>query len=221
VLAVAGTDQADIKAGLSNYGTWVDVSAPAVAITTTFMGGDYGAVDGTSYATPFVAGIAGLLRSQNPGWSADMVRAQVIDPADDIDNLNLGFAGQLGSGRANANGAITTVAQPMLAYETYTVDGVANGRPEPDSSVDLDVTLYNDWADASSVQAALSGRDFGATELTRLCQELETLGKAGSVAGAEDYIRQIEAEYAWVERALSQIQVQDGRIVVRNKEAEK
>jgi len=59
VLAVAGTTQADTKASFSDYGAWVDVSAPAVAITTTFMGGDWGPADGTSFGTAFVSGLAG------------------------------------------------------------------------------------------------------------------------------------------------------------------
>jgi subtilisin family serine protease len=156
VLAVAGTDPADAKAALSNYGAWVDVSAPAVDIKTTFMGGDYGDVDGTSYAAPFVAGVAGLLRSQNPDWSPDMVRAQVIHTADDIDPLNPGLEGQIGSGRVNADQAVRTPAQPLLSLYGYTVDGVANGRPEPGSTVDLGITLYNDWGDAASVQTTLT-----------------------------------------------------------------
>lgn len=65
VLAVAGTTATDEKATLSNYGTWVDVSAPAINITTTFLGGDWGPVNGTSFAAPFVSGLAGLLHSQH------------------------------------------------------------------------------------------------------------------------------------------------------------
>lgn len=159
VLAVAGTNQTDAKAALSNFGAWVDLSAPAVAIKTTFMGEDYGEVDGTSYAAPFVAGIAGLLRSQNPTWSPEMVRAQIIHTAEDIDSLNPGLEGLLGSGRVHADEAIRTAANPSLAIQGYRVDGLANGRPEPGSTVDLDIVLYNDWADAGGVQATLTSSD--------------------------------------------------------------
>ncbi len=85
-----------------------------------------------------------------------MVSAQIVHTADPIDVLNPGFEGQLGSGRVNANQSISVTAQPLLAYQSYTVDGVATGRPAPGSTVDLDVILYNDWADASGVQATLS-----------------------------------------------------------------
>jgi hypothetical protein len=40
------------------------------------------------------------------------------------------------------------------------------------------------------------------------------LSQAGSVAGAEAYVNQIEAEYAQVEPALTAIRVQDDQVVV-------
>ena len=159
VLAVAGTTGSDTKVSTSNYGTWVDVSAPGEVITTTFSGGGYGSASGTSMAVSFVSGLAGLLRSQHPGWSPDVVRAQIVHTTDDIDGLNPGYEGQLGSGRIDASQAVVMTAQPLLAYQSHTVDGEPDGRPEPGSTVDLDVTLYNDWADATDVQATLSTTD--------------------------------------------------------------
>lgn len=159
VLATAGTTIGDTRASTSNYGTWVDVSAPGEVITTTFSGGGYGPSSGTSMAAAFASGLAGLLRSQYPAWSANMVRAHIVHTTDGIDSLNPGYEGQLGSGRINAGQAVTTTAQPLLSYESHAVDGELNGRPEPGSAVDLDVTLYNDWADATNVQATLSTTD--------------------------------------------------------------
>ena len=114
VLAVAGTTQSDTKVGTSNYGTWVDVSAPGENIRTTFTGGGYGNASGTSMASAFVSGLAGLLRSLHPNWSANLVRAQVINTTDNIDGVNHGYEGKLGSGRINAQKAVTTPATPQL-----------------------------------------------------------------------------------------------------------
>ena len=159
VLAAAGTTASDARVGSSNYGTWVDVSAPGEVISTTFDAGGYGATSGTSMAAPFVSGLAGLLRSQRPAWSPDLVRAQILHTAQEIDGLNPGYEGKLGSGRIDAGQAVTTAAQPLLSYGGYSLDGQPEGRPEPGSTVDLEVTLYNDWGDAGNVQAVLSSSD--------------------------------------------------------------
>ncbi|MCA9971887.1 MAG: S8 family serine peptidase, partial [Anaerolineales bacterium] len=159
VLAVAGTNAGDARVSSSNYGVWVDVAAPGELITTTFDGGSYGMTSGTSMAAPFVSGLAGLLRSAHPAWSADMGRAQILQTAAPIDGLNPGYAGLLGSGRIDAAAALTTPAQPALRHAGQAVDGVENGRPEPNSTFDLEITLTNAWAAAANVQATLSSAD--------------------------------------------------------------
>lgn len=163
VLAVAGTTSSDTKTGMSNYGAWVDVSAPSEVITTTLDGGGYGSASGTSMAAPFAAGLAGLLRSQYPASSPDMVRAHIIRTADYIDGLNPGYEEQLGNGRISAADAIAAPAQPDLEYQSHAIDGEPFGGPEPGRTVDLDVILRNDWGDASNVQATLSTTDTYAT----------------------------------------------------------
>jgi subtilisin family serine protease len=109
VLSVAAVNGNDVKAGFSSYGTWVDVSAPGVSVyATTFnrfgSGGTqhtYGSASGTSFASPIVAGVVGLYRSFNPAATGAVTRAAIIAAVDDIDALNPGFVGKLGSGRIN------------------------------------------------------------------------------------------------------------------------
>lgn len=158
-LAVAGTSSTDSKVATSNYGAWIDVTAPGESIMTTFDGGDYGSTSGTSVAAPFASGLAGLLRSQHPEWSADTIRAHIIQSTDNIDVQNPGYVGMLGAGRIDAGAAVTTAARPALVYQSHTIDDQPNGQPEPGSTVDLDVTLTNNWADASGVAASLSTAD--------------------------------------------------------------
>ena len=65
-IAVAATDHNDQKATFSNFGSaWVDVAAPGVNILSTAKSGSYEAWYGTSFATPHVSGLAGLLWSTN------------------------------------------------------------------------------------------------------------------------------------------------------------
>lgn len=159
VLAVAGTGVSDAKVSSSNYGSWVNVTAPGETITTTFDGGSYGMTSGTSMAAPYVSGLAGLLRSANIDWSADTARAQIMQTAVSVDGVNPGFENLLGNGRIDAAQALTDPAEPALYYVGHEVDGVENGRPEPGSTFDLNITLANEWADAVNVQATLSSAD--------------------------------------------------------------
>ncbi len=166
VLAVAGVDQNDVKVDTSNYGAWVDVSAPGKDILTTFSGGGYGSASGTSLAAPFAAGLAGLLLSQHPAWSPDQMRAQMIRTTTSIESTNPALHGQLGSGRIDAGRALTTPAQPALALASYAANGQPGGRPEPGSTVEMVVTLTNGWADATDVQATLSSGRVAITQPT-------------------------------------------------------
>ncbi len=158
VLAVAGTADDDTKAAFSDYGDWVDLAAPAVAITTTFLGGDYGPADGTSLAAPFVSGLAGLIRSRWPEWTPAMVRNQLVQTADDLDALNPAYAGQLGAGRINAAAAMQD-PHPVLTLAGTAVNGDPLGRPTPGEAATLVVTLGNDWLDAIGVTGVLSTTD--------------------------------------------------------------
>ena len=152
VLAVVAVDQGDIRSywggfdpetfrpQASNYGTWVDVSAPGSVIWTTILStagrsGLYYAWNGTSFASPFVAGLAGLIKALRPTLSNQEIMDTIIDTADDIDGLNAPeFAGKLGSGRINAYravggviGRITSPAENAYIKGSVDICGTAAG----------------------------------------------------------------------------------------------
>ena len=68
VITVAAIDTALNKASFSNYVTDIDmgIAAPGVAIYSSMPGNKYASLNGTSMATPYVAGLAGLLKSIKP-----------------------------------------------------------------------------------------------------------------------------------------------------------
>jgi thermitase len=65
ILAVAASTSGDTLASFSNFGSEsVDVAAPGDDIFSTYMGGGYKTLSGTSMAAPYAAGLAAMLRKQ-------------------------------------------------------------------------------------------------------------------------------------------------------------
>ncbi|MEM6321358.1 MAG: S8 family peptidase [Bacteroidota bacterium] len=68
-----------LAAAFSNYGKkHVDIFAPGVRIYSTVPEGVYRAMNGTSMATPAVAGVAALLRSYYPKLTASQVKKIIL-----------------------------------------------------------------------------------------------------------------------------------------------
>ncbi len=64
----------DTFASFSNYGSAVDLAAPGVNIFSTWKGGTYNTISGTSMATPHVVGAAALYLNTHPGSSWTAIR---------------------------------------------------------------------------------------------------------------------------------------------------
>jgi len=77
VLTVGATDHAGTLTDFSSWGTWVDVAAPGMKITSTYLGNAYAVGSGTSYAAPIVSGIAAIVRAKYPTWTPAEVIARL------------------------------------------------------------------------------------------------------------------------------------------------
>jgi type VII secretion-associated serine protease mycosin len=109
VISVGATDNGDRLADFSFWGHWMSVTAPGVEIHSSIPaeGSEAGAYEyeqGTSMAAPFVAGVAALLRSRFPDWTARQVRQRLEQTAQDLGPG--GFDEQFGHGRIDARRAV-------------------------------------------------------------------------------------------------------------------
>lgn len=142
-LAVSATTASDTRAGWSNYGSYVRISAPGEGILTTHLGSSYASWSGTSFSAPIVSGVATLIAARRPELSnTDIVNA-LLQGSDD-----LGTAGRddfFGFGRVNAYKALQT-ALNMGASDT-TAPVAALSIPDAVSTLTSTVMVYGDASD--------------------------------------------------------------------------
>ncbi len=81
VMTVAATNDGDLEASWSNYGTCVDIWAPGVSILSTLLRGGTTTKSGTSMASPHVGGGGALYLSSHTGDSAATVESVLLNNA--------------------------------------------------------------------------------------------------------------------------------------------
>lgn len=101
VISVAATNEDGRKAGFSTYHESVDLSAPGDSQRLLSHGG-YRTSQGTSFAAPFIAGLAAMLKSAFPQLSAAQTEEVIKSKAHAVDEKNPNFAGKMGAGFLNA-----------------------------------------------------------------------------------------------------------------------
>jgi len=128
-ISVAATSDGDAKATFSNYGTWVEMSAPGVAMYTTNPTGGYESVQGTSFSCPLAAGAAALIWSAHPTWTGAQVQALMESTCDNIDAANPSYVGLLGAGRLNLLRALGDNVQEMGSEFEFFLDAFNEAAP--------------------------------------------------------------------------------------------
>ncbi len=148
VLSVAATDQNDVKASFSNFGTWVDVTAPGVGIystlpnnTNAFKQLGYGYGSGTSMASPFVAGLAGLLFSMGSLNNSDVVKL-IENNADKIPGTGTNWIfGRINAYQSLLSARGTSDVRPSVTLTpTNTPTPFPTSTPKPTSTPTLTPT---------------------------------------------------------------------------------
>lgn len=82
VLAVAASDRNNARAPFSQSGPFVGVAAPGIDMVSTVPVGGNCVDQGTSFAAPYVSGVAALIRAKHPEWTYKQVITQIEQTAD-------------------------------------------------------------------------------------------------------------------------------------------
>ncbi|MBB3700208.1 S8 family serine peptidase [Flammeovirga yaeyamensis] len=123
------------KTSYSNYGEWVDISAPGgesgfgfvASILSTLPEGKYGYLDGTSMACPHVSGVAALVLSNATESMTPERLRQILETSNQpIDHINEGYEGKMGVGNIDTYLALQTDNEiAPTAISDLQLDGIA------------------------------------------------------------------------------------------------
>ncbi len=145
VISVASTGTTDARSSFSNYGANIDVCAPGANIYAAQSNNTYATQSGTSMASPVAAGVAGIIKSHFPGFTALQVGEQLRVTCDNIYGVaaNAAFANKLGSGRVNMFRALTESSPSVRMYNLDITDNNDNAFVAGDTiRVSGDITNY-------------------------------------------------------------------------------
>ena len=152
VIAVGASSRNGQKASFSSYGSKLAFVAAGQSIYTTdrtgtngYGAGDYTTIDGTSFSSPYAAGVAALILSVNPSLSAAQVESIMQTTCRDMGTA--GFDTLTGWGMLNAEAAVRA-AQPSSCPSDFNNDDVVDG-------IDLGI-LLSSWGQSNST-ADLNG----------------------------------------------------------------
>ncbi|MFI6121768.1 S8 family serine peptidase [Streptomyces sp. NPDC051064] len=131
-LTVAAVDKSDNRAEFSSmgplvrsYGLKPDLSAPGVGINAAAsqsvpgIEGMYQSMDGTSMATPHVAGAAAILKQRHPEWSGERVKDALMSSSKELPGHT---PYEQGTGRLDVKAAIDTTIEATGSVEVASYD---------------------------------------------------------------------------------------------------
>ncbi|MFE9257795.1 S8 family peptidase [Streptomyces sp. NPDC006879] len=137
-ITVNATSSSDARASFSNYGSCTDLFAPGVSITSAWNTSDTAtnSLQGTSMATPHVAGAAALHLSTHPADTPSQVSAALIGAAtpNKVTNAGTGSPNRLlytSGGSSSAVSVANPGNQTNIQYDSVNLPMAASGGTKP------------------------------------------------------------------------------------------
>lgn len=131
VITVGAVSSNNQRASFSNYGPEMDVVAPGVNIISSYKGSasSYTTMSGTSMATPFVSGVAALVRAANSSLASSEVTKIIDQSATDLGTA--GFDNYYGYGLVDANKAVDLALKGQTGNPSPTPIPTPTPNPNP------------------------------------------------------------------------------------------
>jgi serine protease len=160
VITVAATDRSGNRASYSNYGTIVDIAAPGGETATVANGilstpnsgtrtpstENYASYQGTSMATPHIAGLAALMKSANPALTPAQIESAVKSNARALPGT---CSGGCGAGLADAARTVQAVTGGTSTGSTYS-STTAVAVPDNGSAIESPISVSGRSGNAPS-----------------------------------------------------------------------
>ncbi|MGB7159561.1 MAG: S8 family serine peptidase [Tepidisphaeraceae bacterium] len=153
--AVGAVDDGDVIADFAQRGTELDLLAPGVQVVLPGLHGGFEAMDGTSFASPMVAGAAALIKQLDlSALPRDIGSILMSSGARNLDgdNEDFGTSG-LQFTRLDVDAALKLARQRIGKYQALDFGSTF------DTAVDSQGILHAAWYDADNGRVLYSARD--------------------------------------------------------------
>ncbi len=185
VIGVEATDQANGLASFSNrdpsgpfefwneWGNNYEIKAPGVGIFSTFPNGSYHSLNGTSMASPIVAGAVALMKSYDPTQTTEQIFSKLIQGSN--------------SGILNIENSLSIVLQPDLYFVEYTLldtlpDCDNDGLADAGETIEIYLTVKNAGGFADNVWTKFRFGEFEDPSVANITDSTSYIGDMSAYA---------------------------------------
>jgi serine protease len=157
VLGVASVKRTDEKSSFSNYGNWIEISAPGEGVYSCVDAGLYNYNTGTSMASPVVAGAAALLKSVFPQLTPKQLTERLKTTSQNIDGQNTSYLYKIGTGRLDLGAAVSgIISAASVVFENKVISNKVDNVFKAGDSLLISGTFTNYLASSNNVTATIS-----------------------------------------------------------------